>query len=220
MSLIVGNNLVNNDLVLALDAENPVSYNASTWYDLTPLKNNAVNSSSIGTSTRDGVFCFDNDATKAGMLVTTNSGLESNSFTVSTWINADVQDAAYQRFWSYGVGAGYDYEFAISSAGGRVSLYDGTWRDTGYDITTSGWTMLTISQDYGVTDGTIFYANATNEYTRTSSAARDDNFYVCGAAAAGDSFNGGMGSFYIWNRALSAIEVAQNFNATRWRYGV
>jgi hypothetical protein len=36
----------------------------------------------------------------------------------------------------------------------------------------------------------------------------------------GAFFNGNVGNVQIYNRALSATEVQQNFNALRGRYGI
>jgi hypothetical protein len=51
----------------------------------------------------------------------------------------------------------------------------------------------------------------------------DNAQYVIGRSGVGyapDTFKGNIAQVSIYNRALSASEVSQNFNATRSRFGI
>lgn len=67
-----------------------------------------------------------------------------------------------------------------------------------------------VNQDYdGVLLGTATYRSAANNTNLTIGGATGDYMW-----------NGNISNFSIHNRALSAAEIQQNFNATRSRYGI
>jgi len=70
----------------------------------------------------------------------------------------------------------------------------------------------------------VWYLNASSDNTGTktwsipnvSTSARLGSWNHATAR----ELNGGLGEIRVYNRALSATEVSQNFNATRSKYGV
>jgi hypothetical protein len=106
--------------------------------------------------------------------------------------------------------------FELGSGVGRVS--------SGLVPTLNTWYNLCITAD-GV--NTKFYVNGVLQNTAsqgsgviTSTPVLSLGSYVNGSGTPGTYFhNGYIASCFIYNRALTAAEVLQNYNATKSRFG-
>jgi hypothetical protein len=90
-------------------------------------------------------------------------------------------------------------------------------------------TIGTWYQSVGTYDGSTItqYTNGSSIATQTASSIATDTTQPIRIACRWDSqnaptdfFPGNIGVIRIYNRALTQTEVTQNFNATRWRYGI
>jgi hypothetical protein len=238
---IISPGVVTGGLVLHLDAGNYASYPASgtTWYDLT-------NSLSDSKLTNGPTFNLDNggaivfDGTNDYSESSKTSTLRNQNFTVSCWANFGVQNLALITL------IDFDHAFSGPSTQGWViqsedattnrnyylAWYDGTafqpaggfGPGKGLQITTSTWTNIVYAKS-----GTslLGYINASQLYSATatnSNVSYLDNKKLLIADYTGVAprryFKGNVSSVQIYNRALSPQEIAQNFNATRARFGI
>ena len=222
MSTIGGPATVTSGLVLELDAGNVKSYQSgsTTWYD---KSGNARNGTLINGPTFDtgslGSIVFDgtNDYVSGSILVTP-------SFSVNFWIKPLlVRD--YNP--SIGINEWGDFVWHSTLNG---SIYCGT--DINFRFTPSsngcgaGAVSLNTIQNftYTFTSGTSsLYKNGTllvssNSQLTPSSSGTIKNYTISSPPTNTGNFNSYI--FQIYNRALSAFEVQQNFNATRTRFGI
>jgi hypothetical protein len=211
-------NIVTGGLVLNLDAGSKLSYpgTGTSWLDLSGNGNTGtLTNGPTYSSANGGAIVFDgsNDYVNCGISPITGN----QSFSWGTWI--------------YPTGTGTPVFFGNTSSGlAMVSYWDasdskvrvGTWAGdrltSGTSISSSTWgyTFWTwngttlISYTNGIADGT-----ATGFSFNISSLSA-----TIGNASNTQFFRGRIPQVSIYNRALTATEVSQNFNALRGRYGI
>jgi len=230
MSFSNGPTIVTNGLVLALDAGDRNSYvsGSTTWIDLAGTNNGTLlngptfNSGSGGSIVFDGVNDYATFPT--GFLSTLTA------CTVNFWVYwSDNQQ--WTRVIDFGTGITVNMfftprtsdtntpRFAITT-GGNISeqritsnnaMLVNTWYN--FSITLNGST------------GTMYrnsVIDATNlSTTLTPSSLGNTNQNYLGRSQYSDPyFQGQVSNMQIYNRALTASEVLQNYNATKGRFGL
>jgi hypothetical protein len=232
-----GENIVRDGLVLYLDAKysypgatgtNPDVY---TWYDMSGNENHGELKNGVSYSGTDGgslVFDGVNDYVKLDSFI---SGIE-NSFTVGLFVNRNGDGLNFPRFFlnarvntsititQYGITTGVLYRLTSGSTLYEYNLPSGT-------LVNNEWVYLSFSYDgatmrayiNGIEYGS---GNSVNINVNTASSYHPfiggDGVEVDDASIS--SFDGKISQVSIYNRALTAQEVLQNFNATRSRYGI
>lgn len=237
MSLVHNTSVVRSGLVLQLDAANPKSYpgSSTTWNDLSGSNNHGTLVNAVGyTSDNKGSMVFDGTNDHSLLPVNFFAFPTLTTFTISVWFRSSQTNGGtifgqqvgnnpssstawvpviYLRtdgkirvepFWTGNVG-----NFILSSS----TLNDNNWHNI---VTTfnSGTNQLYID---GIYD--------TQQTGKTLSSFTSTYYYIVGAGyAAGRSlgtnyFSGSISNFKFYNRALTAQEIAQNFEALRGRYG-
>ena len=248
MSTVQGGqgNIVTNGLVLNLDAANPRSYpqpyNGTTWTDLSGVGNN-------GTLTNGPIFGSENggyircDGTNDYIQVIDNPSLDfgSGSFTVEYWFRKLTTSIGFDNIWGVGkwntgaspgtnewdlaigngtTGNGNQYAFAVEAG----SVIYGT------GLSSTQLSLNTWYQLVGQRDGASFktYLNGTLTMNVTSPGFTTSSI-INNVGRNLRINNSGLNNLYtnvdnanvkIYNRALSATEITQNFNALRGRYGI
>lgn len=225
--------IITNGLVLALDAADRNSYvsASTTWRN--------VSTSTFTSSFPNGVSYL---TTNGGTLSFSSASLQSvtgsdlgslSAFTVETWFNlttvpttagaATVVTNAY-------IGTPNVLNFSIglnnspTTANICVGFFDGAWRNTtGFAPVINTWYNVvgtyngSVLTQYlnGASQSTLNYAG-----TPSSSGAgvRIARRWDTGAGA--DHINGQIPIVRVYNRALTATEVLQNYNAQRSRFGL
>jgi hypothetical protein len=221
--------IVTDGLVLYLDAANIRSYvsGSTTWNDLSRSGNNGTltngptfNSGSLGSIVFDGT----NDYVYLGNNLDQNGPL-----TILSWINTTTVSAGARSIISNcnAGGNAQDYILEINRTAGKVGII---WGDTSIRTSTQsliinqwyqvGFTRLGTTSNWiatiyinGVSDSftsTVINPNAANVGT---SIGRVGDFN-------GQYFSGNVANAMIYNRALSATEILQNYNATKTRFGL
>ena len=227
--------LVTDGLVLALDAGNSKSYPGSgtTWTDLSGNGNNGTLVNGVGyNSDNRGSLVFDGSNDYVSKSSWTNP--PTTVFSIGCWVK--FSDNLNNRYvLSFGRDAGgpflgglalFAYGFNVvadqlffecGSAVGRVS--------SGIVPSLNVWYHLTVTADG---TNTRFYLNAELKNTSSqggggiaSNPTLSVGSYVSSSGTPGVLFHSGnIAQVSIYNRALSAAEVSQNYEALKGRYGL
>jgi hypothetical protein len=227
MALHYSPNIVTNGLVLALDASDPKSYSGSgtVWTDRSGNGNNGTLVNDVGyNSANNGSLTFDgvND------YISLNSILSAKPFCISFWVK--LTSLKNQSFYTSRTILGHGISiFALGLTGSNTIRFDtgdvtNQWA-TGYAPTLNVWTNLTLQ----VTDSEKqLYVNGNflTSISFTSSVINISPTIATIGVSQINGFNldnyisGNIGKYLVYNRALSASEIAQNFNATRSRFNI
>lgn len=239
MTINYNPNSVTNGLVLNIDAVNIRSWPGSgtTWYDVSGQTNTAYMYGSVPTSS-DGGGCFDfatvsgsysGDAS-LGFTFTNNMIPTTGSFTFSTWIKNPPASVGQCGMFSNAGGAD-GYRFGIGLNGCYV-LIGPTYLETTISFTNSlsaslWYNVCMIFDRAGTNSGGTpqwqLYLNGVYQ-TATNMAGSQTSFTNAAPglvrSACCGLYTGKIATFVAYNRALSANEITQNFNALSGRYGV
>lgn len=215
--------IVTDGLVLYLDAANKKSYpgTGNTWYDLSGYGNhgtlNGVTYSSNGYFIFDGLDDYVNGNLIQGLgssitieiginLITSMAsriffGIDTDSHTsLGVFLNSTA------TIWYWNTGDSYNTPFNTSP---QLSL--------------NNWYNIIISTNQSDNNAKLYtdgiYTGVAN-YKNPTTTGTGDKYQI------GRYFNNVYWAnvkysfFKVYNRALSATEIKQNFNATRGRYGI
>ena len=216
----IASGVVTNGLVLALDAGISRSYPGSgtTWTDLSGRGNNGtLTNGPTYSSDNGGVLDFDgtNDYASVAQNII---GTGNASHTLEMWVNFDVLTSG--RWWLAVIGqyTGGSEHWIGSSP---TSTQFGVW--TGSQVTLdllgiNRW--LHIVGTFNGTTLTYYVNNSVGGSTSATFSFSNSNLNI-GLPLSGENyFNGKISNVRMYDRALTASEVSQNFNATRSRFGI
>jgi hypothetical protein len=215
MSADVGPNIVEAGLVLALDASDPKSYSGSgtTWADRSGNANNRtlVNGPTYSTLNK-GAFTFDgvNDYLDNATIANPNGEI---TFEIALRYNSkgsyhNIFDrASLPMLWIR-----YDNRFELNAGSGLVT----TQTYVGQDIIVSA--VYRTSSNPGL----LLYVNGSliGQNSTTGNAGPNPLTITLFNRSGGQTYSGIVYYVRIYNRALNASEIEQNFNATRSRFGI
>ena len=217
MSVQSGPNGVESGLVMYLDAGNRKSYSGSgtAFYDIAGNNHATLVGPPTFSNSNNGYLTFDG---------TTNNGSVANT---------PVGTNAYSKMvWFYCTNFSPSNNMLSSNNGGNIFWLASTNKltaahtDTNYSLIQSV-TSLSLNTWYcgvvtfNTTTGWALYLNGEFESSNATVTPRPGNGEVqLGAFGAGNYFAGRIALAQIYNRALSAAEVRQLFNATRGRFGI
>ena len=227
MGVAYNSKIVTDGLVLCLDAGNSKSYPTTglTWTDLSGNgRNGTLSATSIGyNSDNGGSLVFDGTDDQVSV---------SASFTVtaSTWIvwmRRNGIDGYDGILFSRGTTKTIGINFL---SGGPLSYtYSDTSPGPGYDWNSnlippdSAWSMVAFTFTSTGATAYLYQASglttASNNYTHPSVLV--DGIRVGNdSGLAGRFYQGRIAQALIYNRALSATEITQNFNVLRGRFRI
>ena len=210
--------VVTDGMILYHDAANVMSYSGSgsTWNDLSGLGNHGtlVNGPTFDANTNKGAFTFDgtNDYVNFG----NSSILQQSTGTLSAWTKASSPGAGYRGIIAKQGAYGLFYTNSVLVA------YD--WaadapRSTGINIADNTWKNVVLTYQSGVSNGTRIYINGVSVLTTTITIqSQVANLFGGAEANASQYASCQASSFKMYNRVLTAAEVANNYNAMRGRY--
>jgi hypothetical protein len=236
MGLYHSPRIVTNGLVLALDAADRNSYvsGSTTWYDLAGSNNGTLTNGPTYSSANGGSITFDG---VDDIVITPTVNLNSLGFTMNMWFK--FQTSSGIRFLLSFSGVTTDNTLAIYITPGNLLILDD--RDgpvvPGGDISaiqsvssipSDTWINLTatVNRNLGAGNEDNFYLNGTpfaSTYVfsdNLNTAYASNPFYIGNVSGSGFPYKGDIALTQIYNRALSADEIQQNFNALRGRFGI
>ena len=230
MALSHSPSIITQNLVLCLDAANSKSYPGSgtTWTDLSGRGNTGTlvngvgyNSGNLGSLVFDGV----DDYTNHSSIL--SSGQQR--YTISAWWKTSANNRI-QVVWEQNSSA------AASNTRAALIFVNANWGFNGQNndahdkvpVRINQWTNGTITIDTTLgTNPVKIYENG-SLYWEGNTDGSASNLNV-GNFASGlgrkissnsEYFIGNIAITQIYNRALTAAEVSQNFNALRGRFGI
>lgn len=215
-------NVVTSSLQLYVDAGNATSYpgSGSTWFDLSGNSRNLTLYNTPTYSSADGgsiVFDGVNDYAK-----TTNNGIGTGSniqHTIDMWVNFDVLTST--RWWLMVLGqysTGGHHWIGVSPTATQFGVWGGALQLSPNLLGVSQWLHLV-----SVFNGTslVMYVNNSSISTSGSGFNFTNSDFTIGLRIGAESYlDGKVSMVKLYNRALTAVEVEQNFNAHRERYGI
>jgi hypothetical protein len=244
MGFYRGPHTVTDGLVLSLDAGNTKSYQSgsTTWFDKSGNANNGtLTNGPTFSSTNGGSIVFDgsNDYTSiANSILSTLT--DDNSLTVSMFVNINEPTLATlgglfcnQKYQSesdaggFGLCITYSGEICVNltkEIGGVSTSYQGLGA---FSMNRQQYALYTFTYNSSTKTVTT-YKNGTQQATTTNASygwtknTTNRNTWI------GANTQGGWGAYYkmnisstlMYNRALSAEEVLQNYTATKSRFGL
>jgi hypothetical protein len=224
MSFSNGPTIVTNGLVLALDAGDRNSYvsGSTTWIDLAGTNNGTLtngptfNSGSGGSIVFDGI---DDYITFPSVTLNTNTG-----FTIDMWIYINDPQPVYSNFWSYwlNIGGNGGFEWGVYANTGSQGIF--LVKDAG----ASGGPTVTSSYVGNQWANIIFGCNSTIPfiYTNGTLSGTANNFRNINITiteilrGSNRYFKANQASIKFYNRALTASEILQNYNAQKSKFGL
>ena len=221
-------------LVLCLDAANNLSYPGSgvIWNDLSGQANNGVLTNGPTYSTNNGggiVFDGTDDYAVAGSSnITVNQPKSVFCWIYNTTANTSI---SFTRLFNYMPNGTDRFVLTIDRYNRSAGVFGigGTPNNNGvYGVTTASFPLSTWCNVGFTFDGSTFmmYHNSV-AYSPSDSSAGSLGFsgvsgLILGARTAVPAtfYSGTISNVQLYNRALSAQEISQNYNALKNRFGL
>lgn len=217
MGLAHSPRIVTDGLVLALDAGNTKSYPGSgtAWTDTVGGNTGTLSNGPTYSSDNSGSIVF--DGSNDYIQLPTNSDLTlTGDFTYETWLLTDVQTGS-NTVWKL---ANATFQFTNNVSPDQIVYYSSGTGNRAYGVLDNGtWGHLVLTKSGNTLSG---YLNGSQSWTITpgSSATHDFSGIRIGTRGTENSYfwDGKMSVIRIYNKALTAAEVQQNYNALKGRY--
>jgi len=205
--------IVEDGLVLHLDAAEPASYSGSgtTWTDLSGNGNNGtlVNGPTYDTGNA-GSLDFNGTDDYGNFNL---SSISTNYLTIEMWCKRNDS-------------SGSEYHWDARNGGGTWFLseyngFDWNWgnvvRFNDNDLYVNWHQIVAIKND---TVSYLYKNGILKAIGGDVNGTLGNDFRIATRYTNSSFWNGNISSFKIYNRALSAAEIQQNFTALRGRYGI
>ena len=228
MAVYAGPDIVEDGLVLCLDAANLKSYPGSgvTWRDLSGNDNHF---SMVGTlSFASGAFT--STASTSNYFIRNPFNHPTTAVTAEMWCLPNI-GSFNDGLWSYASSATDNNQLLFNQS--NLTIY-GPVNDSGeisnINIVDGKWKQIILTSNRS-TGSAILYVDGEPKFTTTKYAGTNftsggsmvlgqDQDSVGGGLDANQAFEGKYSIFRIYNRVLSPSEILQNFNALRGRYNL
>lgn len=218
MALSHSPSIVTNGLIFQLDAANRRSYSGggTTIYSLFSDTSGSLVNGTGFTSANSGSFLFDGTNDYADFSTYTPS-----ANTINIWVKFNSlqygpivyvgNDSYASGVWSWSFFFYNDVFYFRANPGNFADFYEvpplGVWIN--YTLVRNNGSGQSLAYKNGVFFGTSSNSTLTNLYP---------NLRIAKASSTYASFN--LSVVQIYDRALSATEIKQNFNASRDRFGI
>jgi len=217
--------IITDGLVLCLDAANTKSYSGSgtEWKDLSGNGNDGTLVNGVGFSGDnkgsmifDGVDDFVDLNNQSGELDLNNS--EFLTFDFFVYPNENQGYILWCATGSQGTRSSQQYTILFDSSN-RLSVSGGSsGAQTTEPLSVDTWyhVVMIIERNESLS----LYLNSEQLLVFNPGSVRSGDSVRVGARIGGVYYQGKVSSFKVYNRAFSAEEIRQNFQAMRGRYGI
>lgn len=233
MSLVHSPSISTDNLLIYLDAGNAKSYPGSgtTWTNLSMNKTNAtLTGGPVYNSTNGGELVFDGG--DYGTITYVPAEMDfSLAQTICMWIkpttgaNSARRNPYNQAYAGPGtitheINGTFNYFFGTDGANGPAGTYVGV--GSGFTVVPGELAFVCVTRDQA-TNTSRFYKNGVPSTSQSAGGYATTNNGTSPILIGSGYTTGFLGSIYncaVYNRALTASEILQNFNALRGRYGL
>jgi hypothetical protein len=225
MAFANGGRIVTDGLILSLDASDRNSYasGSATWTDLSGNGNTGtlVNGPTFS-SANGGSIVFDGANDYVDISTTPNL---TNPLTVCAFVNTSVTTGSNQVIFGPSANGNDNW---LSVSGNKVQIFSTQTSDVN-NFTITGTTTIEANKWYHITgivnnNVTSLYVNGVFEVASSAQVFTVGGWNSTariGQRATGQfPFNGSIAYVHGYNRALSASEVLQNYNASKSRFNL
>ena len=227
-----GPKIVKDGLVLALDAANVKSYpgTGASWFDLSGNGNNGtLMNGPTYSSSNNGLLAFDGIDDYVNISNAAIGNFGTSNFTVSCWGKAASGSSGSRGIFSKynphsGNGTGWFIFYRDGNIFCRITqdlVAPLEASSISVSIATNKWHFFTMIRS---ANSFLLYANdtllQTNNTTNLIDCSSIAPLRIGSGYVSGYYYSGDCSGASIYNRALTAAEVKQNFNALRGRYGL
>jgi hypothetical protein len=222
-----GSPIVTDGLVFAVDANNIVSYpkSGTAWYNLTGSFSGSLTNGPTFDPANGGAISF--DGTDEYVTVQYNSALDiSTAITVEAWVKYRSQGEIGGAGRTYSVISykGYPWTWLLEDQGGQFNFRISTTSVSDSDIASNyyhglnNWDHVVCTYN-GATQAIYVNGILQNSKSLTGTIDTSATTIELGTYGTGDySLNGWLANHRIYNRALSAAEIQQNYQAEQYRF--
>jgi hypothetical protein len=208
-------------LIYYLDASNPKSYisGSTIWYDIsrTGINGTLINGPTYNSS-NGGRIVF--DGVNDHVVLPANSINTNADLTLNFWNKTSSTSSGSRTLLGVPSGTGY---LQVRYQNNTIQLVKSSNADmgtfTGFTASTSTIYLITITLSKSANTYSL-YVNGSLVSTFVSNQTFTTSAPGLGINNGNEHFNSNMYSFSYYNRALTATEIQQNFNATKTRYGL
>ena len=220
-------------LVLSVDANNIKSYSGSgtSWTDLSRSK--VVGTLTNSPTYSSGYFSL-NGSTQYVNFGTQTLGVSAASKTMCAWIyptsipNNPTGLLDMDGNGNIGGATNYGFGFWLSNTGklwywpaDNVDIIDAS----SSSVSTNKWNFVSVAYNFSLKTAYFYYngifaGSGTTTGTETAPATGQNLLIGAARNATLGAFAGRIACVSLYNRVLTANEIAQNFNATRGRFGI
>lgn len=210
-----GASVISDGLVMHLDAGDTNSYSGSgtTWTDLSGNGNNGTLQSMSGanySSANGGYLDFDG----ASDYVTLPFNTEYTNISIDVWATRDQLNVYNSIMGKYGSSAGY--ELIFNNSGGVRFHTSNQSIDSTTSLSADVW--YHIVGTYDGSTARIYINGSLDASGSTSRNTNTVNWRIGRSAWGGNYHNGKISNIRLYNKALTASEVLQNYDALKGRY--
>ena len=224
MGLAHSPRIVTDGLILALDAGNAKSYPGSgtSWTDLSGNSNTGTLTSMDGNnynSANGGYLDFDGTAD----YVDVSGSTTVSAATFLAWVRLDGdQDQAGVVFSRGTTTCGMNFRATSENIGYHWNSDSNTYDwNSGLTVPTQEWCMMVVTVTSSVATAYLCRSSGITSSTNSisHSSATLDSIEIGRDSHLGTrSFDGRISMAMVYNKALTAAEVEQNYNAFKGRY--
>jgi hypothetical protein len=229
----VNNNIVTDGLVFYMDPAYKISYpgTGTTVTDtITSTISGSLESGIAFETNNNGIFSLDGVDDYIG--VTTTNISDTTELTCNCWVKTSditADGGSYRAFFATGPwqsGVTNAWKLSVNSINGKLDV----WANAGSRLL-SGTTLPTgefvnVTYTYGSNTGKIYFNGSLSNsgtYTLTHYMGKiylGAGGYNIATLTTQGMWNGNIGPVQFYNRALSAGEVLQNYQAQKERFGL
>jgi hypothetical protein len=185
------------------------------------LANNVTLTVNNLTYAADGSFAFNGTSSLINGTSSNINRTTGDSITVSCWVKPTRLGGQYQDLVANRNTSTHNWILYQHATDGSIQLHGANQNKSSYIPAIGTWVYITATVDGA--GNSLLYANGVLQQTVTGYAynGTGPGTLVIGANnTVNEFFLGSIGAASIYNRAMTASEIMQSFNAHRGRYGV
>lgn len=232
MSYYNGPKIVTEGLVLNLDSGNPKSYPGSgtVWNDLSGNGNHAT-LTSVSANNTYGPYGFSFAGDDVGYIETNSTLSFGNSWTyeIVMYNNGDTRFIPFQTVGRETINTDFGYNIDPNR---KYQIFLGSdftsWQTFVTDLACENYTFISLQVTMNNGTGNVYFSTPQSGFTRpiingsynSGQSSTEKLYWGRYHGGNGYALNGAIYTTKIYNRALTDVEIIQNYNATKSRFSL